>query len=52
VITDIEKQIRQTIYKIRINISKNYDSYVCDGIISSKIGYGYSIGKNVVIISA
>jgi hypothetical protein len=50
VITDVERQIRQAIYKIKTNILKNHDRRAYEDIIQSKTGHGYHIGKNVVII--
>jgi repressor of nif and glnA expression len=51
-ITDVERQIRQAIYKIKTNILKSHDRRAFEEVILSQIGYGYYIGKNVVIISA
>lgn len=49
-ITDLEKQIRQAIYKIKISILKNCNKHTSQKIIQSRIGSGYYIGNNVVII--
>lgn len=48
---DLEKQIRQSIYRIKKNVSEKYDDEVGEIFIQSSQAYGrYKLAKNVVLI--
>lgn len=48
---DLEKHVRQSIYRIRKNSLKKYGEFIANQFIeSSKLNGQYKLGKNVVLI--